>query len=283
MGPEVSIIIPCFNGGAYLPATLDSVAKQSFRDFEILVVDDGSTDPATLDLIDSLPPVIRRVRQANRGLPAARNAGMREAQGAFLLPLDCDDLLQPSFLEMGLELLRRHPEAAYAFSPIRLFGELSGTLKKSYNPLAQLFLNQLPYCLLMRKEIWQAVGGYDESMRAGYEDWEFNIRLAAAGYHGVTLDEPLFAYRVRSGGMLNNHSRRHHAQLWNYIQGKHAGLYTWRSIMALKRRWAGVALPYPLPWLMGLWALDRCLPAPLFNALYARLLAFASSRRAQET
>lgn len=280
--PLVSIVIPCYNGGADLPETLASLQAQTFKDFEIIVVDDGSSDPATLALLSGLEPGIQVVRQENRGLPAARNVGMRKARGRFLLPLDCDDCLEPAFLETGLAVLNSHPQAGFVFAQMRLAGELGGTTRKAYNPFAQLFLNQLPYCLLMRREAWEEAGGYDETMRGGYEDWEFNIRLAANGRHGLALEEPLFVYRVRAGGMLNSLSRRKHAQLWRFIQEKHPQLYRPRNLLALRKAWRHAPLPYPSPLLLALLLAHRLLPGSLFNALYARLLTFSAARRAKE-
>jgi glycosyltransferase involved in cell wall biosynthesis len=279
--PLVSIIIPCFNGGADLPETLASLDAQSLRDFETILVNDGSTDAATLALLSSLPPSIRLLHQENKGLPAARNAGMAQARGRYLLPLDCDDLLAPGFLAKAVAALEAHPEAAFVFAQMRLMGELSGVTYKAYNPFAQLFLNQLPYCLLLRKEAWQQIGGYDEAFRQGYEDWEFNIRLSAAGLHGLALDEALFIYRVRAGGMLNRLSRQRHAQLWQTIQTKHPNLYRWNALQKLRRVWRHVALPYPALFLFALLAAHRILPGSAFNALYARLLAFSAARRAK--
>jgi glycosyltransferase involved in cell wall biosynthesis len=278
--PLVSIVIPCYNGGADLPETLTSLDRQCFRDFEIVIVDDGSTDEATAGLLQTLPPSIRVIRQENKGLPAARNTGMREAKGAFVLPLDCDDQLEPTFLEEAMAALQTHPDCAFVFAQMRLTGELSGVTRKAYNPFAQLFLNQLPYSLFMRKGAWEAVGGYDETFRDGYEDWEFNIRLAKAGLHGVALDAPLFVYRVRQGGMLNSLSRRRHAQLWQAIQRKHPELYKPPALKALKHRWRKAPLPYSARLLTMLLQAHRLLPADWFNALYARLIAFSAARRA---
>lgn len=279
--PLVSIVIPCFNGGADLPETLASLEKQSFKDFEIVIVDDGSTDEKTLALLQSLPPAVRLVRQENRGLPAARNIGMKEARGRYLLPLDCDDSLEPDFIKDGLALLETRQDIAFVFAQMRLTGELSGVTSKVYNPFAQLFLNQLPYCLLMRKSAWERAGGYDETFRQGYEDWEFNIRLSALGLHGASLDKPWFVYRVRKSGMLNSLSRGKHAQLWQAIQRKHKGRYKISALLALKNEWRQAPLPYPALLLLGLLLAHRLLPFSWFNALYARLLAFSAAKRAR--
>ena len=276
--PRVSVVIPCFNGGAELPGALASLDAQTFRDFEVVVVDDGSDDPATLGVLDGLGGA-RLVRQENRGLAAARNAGMAVARGAYLLPLDCDDRLEAAFLERTLHALDARPEAAYAFCHLRLAGERRGVLHKDYNFFTQLFLNQLPYCLLLRRTTWEAGGGYDETMRQGYEDWELNVRLGGIGLHGVAVAEPLFIYRVSAGGMLRSLSNRLHGQLWRAIQERNPALYRPAALFRVWRQWRARPAGYPAWLLLGLLALHRLLPSAAFNKLFARLLRFSASAR----
>ena len=231
--PEVSVVIPCYNGGRFLPAALASLAAQTFRNFEIIVVDDGSTDPETRAVIAGLGPEIRVIRQENRGMAGARNTACSAARAAIVLPLDCDDVLEPSFLEETIPALRAAPaDVAFVTVYQRLAGERSGVVAFEFDPFSQLFHNQLHYCLLLRKSAWEAVGGYDESMRDGYEDWEFNLRLIEAGYRGLIIPKPLFIYRVSADGMLMSRSGRLHATLWRYIRDHHRDLYRWRWLRA---------------------------------------------------
>ena len=223
--PAVSVVLPCYNAHRHLGRALDSVRDQTFRDVEILVVDDGSTDPETKAFLDGLGADVRVVRQENRGLAGARNAGFRAARGEYVLPLDCDDWIDPTFLEKGVAILKQRPDIAYAFAHIALEGEKTGVLAKGFNAFEQLFLNQLPYCLLIRRRVWESLGGYDETMRAGYEDWEFNIRAAARGHYGLAIPEPLFHYRVSSAGMLQTVSRRQHGRLWRAVPERHPRAY----------------------------------------------------------
>jgi glycosyltransferase involved in cell wall biosynthesis len=98
--PKISVIIPCFNQGPYLDEAVDSVLAQTFQDFEILVVDDGSTDAETIKILrDFARPKTRIIRTENQGLSAARNNGIREAMGEYILPLDADDKIGPGYLE----------------------------------------------------------------------------------------------------------------------------------------------------------------------------------------
>ena len=276
--PRISVVIPCFNGGAELPGALASLDAQTVRDFEVIVVDDGSDDSETLAVLKGLDDV-RLLRQENRGLAAARNAGMAAALGAFLLPLDCDDRLEAAFLERTLEALDARPDAAYAYCHLRLAGERSGVLHKDYNFFTQLFLNQLPYCLLLRRATWEASGGYDETMRQGYEDWEFNVRLGGRGLHGIAVPEPLFVDRVSAGGMLQSISNRLHGQLWRAIQVRNPALYRPAALVRAWRRWRARPAAYPAGLLLGLLALHRLSPHGAFNWLFAKLLRFSASAR----
>ena len=159
--PAVSVVVPCYNGGRFLDGLLASLAGQTFRNFEIIIVDDGSTDPDTLKRLAALPSEIIVVRQANAGLAAARNAGFERATAELVLPLDCDDEIEPSFLAEAIRLLTESPsEYCFVFSHMRVRGAINGVLPRHFDRFDQLFLNRLPYCLLMRKSAWAAVGGY---------------------------------------------------------------------------------------------------------------------------
>ena len=206
--PLVSFVIPCFNGHRFLERALASVRAQTFGEIEVVIVDDGSDDPATIAYLNALPPEIRVVRQTNKGLPGARNTGFHEARGEYVVPLDCDDWLEPSFLEAALAKLEECPDRAFAFAYLALEGEEAGVLRKRYNFFEQLFLNHIPYCILISKRIWEETGGYDETMRRGCEDWEFNVRLGARGHFGTEVRRPLFHYRVSASGMLQSLTTR---------------------------------------------------------------------------
>ena len=196
------------------------------------------------------------------------------------MPLDCDDRLEPVFLEKTVNALDDHADAGFAFSHLLLAGEKRGVLANNYNFFTQLFLNQLPYCLLMRRCAWEGAGGYDETMRQGYEDWEFNIRLGAMGQLGIVVPEPLFRYRVSAGGMLRSLSNRLHAQLWRDIQDRHPSLYRPSALLDCWRRWRRRPTAYPGILLVALLVLHRLLPASLFNRLFALSQRISASARA---
>ena len=274
----VSAVVPCFNGHRTLPRTLNSLRDQTTSLLEIVVVDDGSTDPETVRFLDSLTG-IRLIRQQNKGLPSARNSGIRASKATHVLPLDADDWLAPCAVEKLVESLRQYPRGAYASSHIMLEGDGGGELGKNYNFFEQLFLNQVPYCILLPKEIWKASGGYNEKMRNGYEDWEFNIRLGRLGYHGIIVREPLFHYFVSKNGMLQAVSTKRHRELWQNIQEQHADLYAYPKLFEIWRTWRWQPSTYPLPWYFGWLALYQTLPPRLFQGLFRLLMRRSHAKR----
>lgn len=274
----VSVVIPCYNSGATIGQTVASVRAQTWRLVDIVVVDDGSTDPSTIAVLDALTG-IRLVRQKNAGLPAARNAGFAAAIGDYVLALDADDWLEPDAIDKLVCALERNQGASFAYSYMWLEGEANGVLPKSYNYFEQLFLNQIPYCLLMRRSLWRSIGGHDETMRRGYEDWEFNIRLGACGHYGVVVPRPLFHYRVASKGMLLARSNRLHGELWSEIQRKNAATYRLSNLFRLWKEWRLKPSTYPL-WLYFFWlSAHRILPQKIFALLFKKLRKHSHSRR----
>jgi glycosyltransferase involved in cell wall biosynthesis len=275
----ISVVIPCYNSGTTLQQTIVSAKEQTWPDVEIIVVDDGSNDPYTCSVLASLEYVIV-IRQANAGLPAARNTGFRAARGKYVLPLDADDWIEPETLAVMFESLLSAPHASFAYCDIQMEGEASGVLQKNYNFFEQLCLNQLPYCLFMPKHVWEEAGGYDETMRQGYEDWEFNIRLGTMGHFGLRIAQPLFHYRVSSSGMLISKSNRLHGALWSEIQRRHKTSYLWPALIREWREWSDKPSRYPLPLYLVWLVLHRLLPAPAFSWLFRYQRQRSSTRRA---
>jgi glycosyltransferase involved in cell wall biosynthesis len=278
--PRVSVIVPCHNGGRFLDGLLASLDAQTFRDFETVIVDDGSTEVATREKLRVLDPAIRVVHQENRYLPGARNRGFLEARAALVLPLDCDDTLEPSYLAETVPILENAPpDVGFVFTHVRLTDTLAGVLPRHLNRFDQLFLNLLPYCMLIRRSAWQAVGGYDETMRGGMEDWEFNIRLSRSGLRGIEVATPLFVYSVRPDGMLLSSTTRMHGTNWRRIRTRHADLY---RIAPLVRLWhATRATPSAVSAgaAAGLLLSARLLPETWFNNLFFWLLVKTRARR----
>ena len=202
--PRISVIVPCYNHGHYLGEAVDSVLAQTRQDFEIIVVDDGSTDAETQAVVAAFErPKTRVIRIAHRGLAAARNAGIAAASGDVLCALDADDRLEATFFEKALAVLDADPSVTFASAWLRTFGDEAWEWTPSRCDLpGLLWEDTVLTAALVRTEAVRAVGGYDEAMcEQGDEDWDLWLTLVERGYQGTILREPLFNYRRRAGSL----------------------------------------------------------------------------------
>ena len=239
--PRVTVVIPVFDDVRYLPETLASVYEQTYDSWEVVVVDDGSTDAEAIRYLDRLErPRLRLVRQENKGLPAARNAGISVATGEFVIPLDADDELAPEYLAKMLGALEASPRSAYAHCYARLFDEVDAIwLTRPFNPYWQLLGNGVVGCVLLRKRAWAEVGGYDPTMTRGNEDWELWLRLMAAGWDQVLVNEVLFRYR-KHGVSMSVKTEAGFEQGRRMVRDRHPDLYEPSELEKAKAAW------YPL-------------------------------------
>ena len=203
MTPRISVLMPCFNHGTFLGEAIESVFAQTFQDFEIIVVDDGSTEALTKNVLSQLTtPRITVFTTANHGLPAARNHAADHASGALFCALDADDKLAPTWFEKAVKVLDERPDLAFVSHWLETFGDEHWTWKPDRCDLpALLARNTVNGAAVVRREAFEAVGGYDASMRDGCEDWDFWLRLAERGFAGAIVPEVLFYYRRRSDSM----------------------------------------------------------------------------------
>jgi glycosyltransferase involved in cell wall biosynthesis len=202
--PLVSVIVPCYDLGRYLDEAIASVLAQTFQHFEILVVDDGSTDPETRSLLaDYRRPKTRVIRTSHAGLADARNTGIAQAAGRYLCALDADDRLLPSFLEKTTRVLEADPSIAFASAWLRTFGEEAWEWRPERCDLPTLLWEDTVLtAALVRRAAVVAAGGYDTAMPVqGDEDWDLWLTLVERGQRGIILPEVLFEYRRRAGSM----------------------------------------------------------------------------------
>lgn len=235
--PKVSVVVTCFNLGHYLEEALDTVFAQSFQDFEVLIVDDGSTDPTTDEALSRVErPRTEILRTAHAGLPAARNAGIRRARGEYVCALDADDRLDPHWLERATEVLDRNAKVTFVSHWFRTFGEEEWEwTPQRCDLVALLDRNTINGAALVRRQALLENGLFDEEMREGCEDWDLWINLVERGHRGVILPQFLFHYRRRSDSMSWGMSERH-LKLFRGLIEKHEASYRTHLLELFQRR-----------------------------------------------
>ncbi len=177
----VSIVIPAYNPASYLLEAIASAKAQTHPSTEIILVNDGSDKSESIAILEQASRLVNRyIQQPNRGLAAARNTGFRAVRGTYVVPLDADDQIQPNYIA---ECLAAMPSgAAFVYTDYLVFGARDYRQQTgAYNLYELLARNYLTYAALIRKSAWEKANGYDESMRIGYEDWEFWLRLGSLG------------------------------------------------------------------------------------------------------
>jgi glycosyltransferase involved in cell wall biosynthesis len=223
---SVTAVVTCFNQGATIAATLESVRGQTQPPSSIIVVDDGSTDRQTLTILDQLSDASTQViRLANGKVSRARNIGIAAARTDYVLVLDSDDLFEPTFLEKSAARLDASDEIGLVSSWIRTMGLADWEVKPEGGPLLSfLHKNNCPGQVLMRRACWERAGGYREDMLQGYEDWDFYISVTKHGWRADIIPEFLLKYYI-SPSSSNTNGYRIRLQLVRDIVAKHRDVY----------------------------------------------------------
>ena len=214
--PVITVVIPYFNREETLAETLDSLKKQTFQNFEVIIVDDGSTEKSSKEFLEKIAkenPDIKVIHQHNQGVAAARNNGIKEAKGRYVICLDSDDLLAETFIEKAIVVLDTNPEIDIFTTDVQTFGVVEGVTKKAgYDARHIIDDNMVITAAAFKKSAWEVAGGYKSNI--GYEDWEYWINLAENGFWGKHIAEPLFKYRTAVESRYIEDKGKH----WNNIQ-----------------------------------------------------------------
>lgn len=229
--PLVSVIVPCYNQAVYLPEALESLLKQTYRNWEAVVVNDGSPDDTERVALayaekDSR---IKYLSLENGGLSSARNKGIAASCGEFILPLDADDLIMPRYIEKAMEAFAGNPLTKLVYCQCLFFGQKTGLWETLfYKGYRRLLLGNSIFCsAVFRRSDYEQAGGYDERMRQGHEDWEFFIRLLDEESVVCQIPQPLFHYRVKECSMITMSCRKEvYDETCFYIYSKHRELYS---------------------------------------------------------
>ena len=232
MSVLVSIIVPCYNQAHYLNEALQSVLEQTYTNWECIIVNDGSpdnTEHITKQWLEK-DARFKYIYKVNGGLSSARNSGIKSSEGDFILPLDADDILHPDYLKKLVPILQFDKSLGIVSCHTKFFSNkttnIVGELKSigtTYKDL--LFENKLTASSLYRRNCWEETGGYDETMKKGFEDWEFWLNVTKRGWEFQFVDEFLFYYRKAKKSMLVDTINNHSETNMEYIFRKHKELY----------------------------------------------------------
>jgi glycosyltransferase involved in cell wall biosynthesis len=196
--PLVSVVIPYFNLADTIDDALDSLEAQTFKNFETIIVNDGSSEEASIKKLEQIKksrPAVRIINQENQGVAGARNTGAAEAQGRYVICLDADDVLDITYVEKCTMVLECTPDVSIVTTQMRVFGVLNEPFRHAaYDPIKLYSDNMVITAAEFRKNAWEVSGGYKSKI--GYEDWEHWLNLAEHGFFGKSLPEPLFIYRT---------------------------------------------------------------------------------------
>ncbi|WP_281356191.1 glycosyltransferase family 2 protein [Sphingomonas lacunae] len=208
--PSVSIVMPVYNGQTYLKSAINSVLRQSFTDFELICVDDGSTDrsPRILAAMAKRDCRIRIVTQPNAGLPAALNRGFAEAVGHLHSWTSDDNMLRPNMLATLVEALKSKPDSDIVYAGYTVIDAQGRFIRYQppANPEERLFTNPVGAAFLYRREVTRALGGYDETL-SGAEDYDFWLR-AARQFTMTPVHQDLYLYRRHAASMTDTRMKR---------------------------------------------------------------------------
>ena len=232
MNVLVSIIVPCFNQAHFLKESLKSVLDQTYEHWECIIVNDGSPDNTAeiAKLWTEKDNRFKYLYKDNGGLSSARNAGIKIAKGEFILPLDADDIIHETYLTKLLPYIIKDDSLAIVSCYSKFFDKRLENVVYELKPQGNtypylLYVNQLIATSLFRKKCWEQVGGYDEGMKNGFEDWDFWISITKQGWKYKILEEFLFFYRKSKKSMLVDTISNHFETNKEYIFKKHKEIY----------------------------------------------------------
>jgi glycosyltransferase involved in cell wall biosynthesis len=234
--PIVSVLVPYHNAQYTLADTLKSIVHSTHADLDVIVIDDGSSQPEAVIIFDQLAeayagdPRFRFIHKPNGGLSSARNAGLAAARGKYVLPLDADDLIEPDYIALGVEALERNPDlaAVSCFASYFLDGDTPSSIidyviAYDLNPLLISLENRAGVAGSIFCRAHLPNTGYAEALPA-YEDWDLWWALAEQGQVAEVIPRILYRYRRRADGLFTTVGQAHHHALVEQIEERHPRL-----------------------------------------------------------
>jgi glycosyltransferase involved in cell wall biosynthesis len=221
--PLVSVIMPVFNYGKMFQKSIESVFESTYNNLELIIINDGSTDEYVLKKLNSLSehPNIKIINQVNSGPSSARNNGIKNSSGEYILPLDSDDMISPDYIQTCVNLLNRNQNLSPIYCDTNHIGEINGIEQRP--EWSQERLIQGPFivnCSMFTRKAFDECEGYDENMK-GWEDYDLWVRMMQKGFIGKRIPKPLFSYfHHEKDGTVSTDANKNTQELYNHIMSK---------------------------------------------------------------
>lgn len=228
---KVSVIVPVYNVfPCYIEEALNSVLASTYQNLEIIVVNDGSTNKETLSFLDSYKnKKVKIINQINMGLAEARNTGINSANGKYILPLDADDKIEPTYIEKAVKIIETKKKVGIVYCEADLFGAINKKWELPEFKMKNMLRFNCIFCTaLFRKTDWEKVGGYKKIMKYGWEDYEFWLSLLELNLKVYRIPEILFHYRQHEKSSMLTEIYKDNSKLeylWKMIHTYHRDLY----------------------------------------------------------
>lgn len=203
---KVSVIMPCYNDGKYIMEAIDSIVKQTYPDWELIIVDDGSDDEETKTIINEIQNPKIKVFHTEHLRPAgARNYGIQKAEGTYILPVDSDDRIHEEYMEKAVKMIESNPRIGVVYCKAELFGEKNGSWNLPDYSFKHMLLDNIVFVTaLFYKSDWEKVGGFNTSMAQGMEDYDFWLSILGLEREICQIPEVLFYYRIKPVSRTTN-------------------------------------------------------------------------------
>lgn len=224
----VSFIIPYFNAGTTIQETIGSIFNQSYSNFDVWLINDGSTDQISIDKLKEFEgnAKIHLLHQENAGPSVARNKAIQLSAAEFIVPLDADDLVEATAISECVSIATSDKDLGVIYGNLHFFGE-SNELKiqQVFAIERQVLWNQIAVCCLIRKEVFNSVGYYDEHLsKLGLEDWEFWLRVGQSPWKFSKIEQVHFRIRVVGSSRTFEVANKNLDEIKNYVYKKHSNL-----------------------------------------------------------
>ena len=225
--PLVSVIVPCYKQAHLVSQTLDSVLNQSYKNWECIVVNDGSPDN-TSEVVNTYVSKDSRfhlLEQENQGLAMSRNNGIRASNGKYILPLDSDDLIEPTYLEKAVKYHEENPDTKVVYCKADRFDQKNESWDlPEYKYEDEIWTNRIFCSAVYKRCDYDKTIGYNPNMKGGYEDWDFWLSLLDRDSKVYRIPEVLFHYRFQRNSMVTK-SDTIRPELYRKIYHNHPNIY----------------------------------------------------------